>query len=96
MRGGLRTLNARQLLVVAHDLVATAAAILASFYLRFEVAGLAERIDMLLLVLPGFLLYAAGKLSLLARRNGSIMYLDPRPRSEADGCLEVGDVGEGR
>jgi FlaA1/EpsC-like NDP-sugar epimerase len=60
MRGGLRTLNARQLLVVAHDLVATAAAILASFYLRFEVTGLAERIDMLLLVLPGFLLYAAG------------------------------------
>jgi len=47
------------LLVVLHDLVATAAAIVASFWLRFDTQGLAERVDGLLWVLPGFLVYAA-------------------------------------
>jgi len=51
-------LTLRQLLVVLHDLVATAAAIVASFWLRFDTQGLAERLDGLLLVLPGFLVYA--------------------------------------
>jgi O-antigen biosynthesis protein WbqV len=52
--------NSRQLLVMAHDLVATACAVLGSFYLRFDTAGLVERLDELTLVLPGFLIYAAG------------------------------------
>jgi O-antigen biosynthesis protein WbqV len=52
--------NSRQLLVMLHDLVATAAAIIVSFYLRFEGEGLLERLEGLYLVLPGFLLYAAG------------------------------------
>jgi FlaA1/EpsC-like NDP-sugar epimerase len=43
---------------MAHDLVATAAAILASFYIRFDVDGLMERLDALLVVLPGYLVYA--------------------------------------
>jgi O-antigen biosynthesis protein WbqV len=46
------------MLIVAHDLVATAAAILASFYVRFEEKGLIERWDGLLIVLPLFVLYA--------------------------------------
>jgi O-antigen biosynthesis protein WbqV len=45
--------------VVVHDLVATAAAVLASFYLRFETDGLMARLDGLHLVLPLFLVYAA-------------------------------------
>jgi O-antigen biosynthesis protein WbqV len=53
------TFNPRQALIVVHDLVATAAAIIASFYIRFEAAGLVDRLDPLLLVLPAFLLYAA-------------------------------------
>jgi O-antigen biosynthesis protein WbqV len=58
-RVGLPKLTSRQLLVVVHDLLATAAAIVASFYLRFETDGLLARLDGLYVVLPGFLLYAA-------------------------------------
>src|SRR5262245_4284809 len=49
----------RQMLILVHDLIMTAVAIVAAFYLRFETSGLTERIDRLLLFLPGFLLYAA-------------------------------------
>src|ERR1700680_1943531 len=48
----------RRTLVVAHDLVMTAAAVLASFYIRFEAAGLMEREKPLLLFLPCFVAYA--------------------------------------
>jgi len=48
----------RRTLVVAHDLVMTAAAIVASFYIRFEAVGLAERAKPLLMFLPGFVAYA--------------------------------------
>jgi FlaA1/EpsC-like NDP-sugar epimerase len=51
-------LTLRQVLIVVHDLVATAAAIFASFYIRFEAPGLLDRLNPLLAVLPGFLLYA--------------------------------------
>src|ERR1700738_962684 len=54
----LPTLTPRQYLIVAHDLIATALGILASFYIRFEGGGLAERLDWLLRVLPGFVIYA--------------------------------------
>jgi FlaA1/EpsC-like NDP-sugar epimerase len=59
MNFGLPRLTFRQILVVVHDLVATAAAVLASFYLRFETDGLMARLDGLYLVLPLFLVYAA-------------------------------------
>jgi O-antigen biosynthesis protein WbqV len=59
MKFGLPRLTFRQWLVVVHDLVATAAAVVASFYLRFESEGLLARLDGLYLVLPGFLIYAA-------------------------------------
>jgi FlaA1/EpsC-like NDP-sugar epimerase len=51
-------LTPRQILIVVHDLVATAAAIIASFYIRFEADGLLDRLNLLLVVLPGFLVYA--------------------------------------
>jgi FlaA1/EpsC-like NDP-sugar epimerase len=55
----LTTLTPRQYLIVAHDLAATAVAIVAAFFIRFEGNGLAERLDGLMVILPGFLLYAA-------------------------------------
>jgi FlaA1/EpsC-like NDP-sugar epimerase len=58
MQGRLPKLTSRQFLIVVHDLVATAAAVVASFYLRFETPGLMERLDGLLIVLPAFLVYA--------------------------------------
>jgi FlaA1/EpsC-like NDP-sugar epimerase len=48
----------RTALILAHDLLATAAAIIVTFYLRFEGPGLAQRWDLLIAVLPGFLVYA--------------------------------------
>ena len=51
-------LTARQFLIVVHDLVATAAAVVASFYIRFETAGLLIRLNALLVVLPAFVVYA--------------------------------------
>jgi len=50
--------NLRKILIVTHDLMATAAAVLMAFYLRFETAGLAERLDWLFVLLPGIVLYA--------------------------------------
>src|SRR5271169_4506250 len=52
-------ISPRRTLVIAHDLVMTAAAVVASFYIRFEAAGLMERRDPLLFFLPGFVAYAA-------------------------------------
>ncbi len=51
--------NVRRVLVVVHDLAATAAAVVASFYIRFETPGLTQRFDGLLFLLPAFVLYAA-------------------------------------
>jgi len=53
-----RHMNSRRVLIVAHDLFMTAAAIVASFYIRFEAAGLSERQHGLFLLLPGFVAYA--------------------------------------
>src|SRR5579884_860998 len=49
----------RMTLILIHDLVAAVAAVVAAFYIRFEASGLAERWNLLLLLLPGFVLYAA-------------------------------------
>jgi O-antigen biosynthesis protein WbqV len=53
-----RSYTPRNLLIVLHDLVATAAAIVVSFYIRFEEPGLVQRWEWLKIVLPLFLLYA--------------------------------------
>jgi FlaA1/EpsC-like NDP-sugar epimerase len=52
-------LTSRQILIVIHDLVATAAAIVVTFLMRFEDAALSERLHGLVLFLPFFLIYAA-------------------------------------
>jgi O-antigen biosynthesis protein WbqV len=52
-------LTPRQLLILTHDLVVTAAAVLATFFLRFEDQQLAMRLDWLLVWLPPFVIYAA-------------------------------------
>jgi O-antigen biosynthesis protein WbqV len=48
----------RKCLIVLHDLLATAAAIVAAFYLRFETSGIAERLDLLVILVPGIMIYA--------------------------------------
>ena len=48
----------RMALILVHDLVATAVAVLASFYIRFEGSFITERQDLLVWLLPAILLYA--------------------------------------
>ena len=48
----------RKALVIAHDLLMTAAAVLAAFYIRFEAGGLMEREHELFVFLPAFVVYA--------------------------------------
>src|SRR2546428_13779383 len=50
--------TSRKALIITHDLLATVAAIVASFYIRFEDQGLGSRLEGLLVVLPGFVAYA--------------------------------------
>jgi FlaA1/EpsC-like NDP-sugar epimerase len=45
-------------LILAHDLLATAAAVVASFFIRFEETGLAERWRLLAIFVPAFVVYA--------------------------------------
>jgi len=54
----LSTFTPRVWLILAHDLLVTAAAVLASFFIRFEAAGLAERWRPLAILLPAFLVYS--------------------------------------
>ena len=62
----------RKTLVIAHDLVMTAAAVVASFYIRFEAAGLMEREKPLLLFLPALSLMPGSFItcSISTRRSG--------------------------
>src|SRR5437763_17211832 len=54
----LSTFTPRMWLILGHDLVATAAAVVTSFFVRFEDMGLAERLPLLVVLLPGFVVYA--------------------------------------
>jgi O-antigen biosynthesis protein WbqV len=56
----LPSFTPRMGLILAHDLIATAVAIVASFYIRFEGAGLAARWSVLIVMLPAFVAYAGG------------------------------------
>jgi FlaA1/EpsC-like NDP-sugar epimerase len=49
----------RMWLILTHDLLMTAVAVVAAFYLRFGETGLAERWRMLIVLLPAFLIYSA-------------------------------------
>ena len=55
---GLSKFTPRMWLILAHDLLATAAAVLAAFFIRFEDSFLAERWRLLLIMLPPFVVYA--------------------------------------
>ncbi len=52
-------LTTRQILIIVHDVLATAAAIIATFFLRFEGSALNERLYRFGPFLPLFLIYAA-------------------------------------
>lgn len=54
----LLKLTPRQLLIVLHDLIVTAAAIVATFLVRFEDAQLEQRLNWVALGLPAFVVYA--------------------------------------
>jgi FlaA1/EpsC-like NDP-sugar epimerase len=54
----LRNFTPRMFLILAHDLLVTAIAVLASFYVRFEEQGLSERWHLLAIILPVFVVYA--------------------------------------
>ncbi len=55
----LQKLTSRQILIMLHDLVATAVAMVLTFFMRFEGARLSERVHGLELFLPFLVLYAA-------------------------------------
>src|SRR3989442_2444324 len=48
----------RMWLILVHDLLATAAAVVAGFFIRFEEAGLTERWRFLVILLPAFVVYS--------------------------------------
>ena len=52
--------TSRMALILVHDLLASVVAVVAAFYIRFELAGLEQRWKLLLPLLPPFLLYAIG------------------------------------
>lgn len=54
----LRSLTWRNGLIAIHDAIVTALAVIASFYLRFEGENLAERIPVLLRILPYFIVFS--------------------------------------
>src|ERR1700704_2635323 len=55
----LKKLTPRQILIVLHDLVATVAAIVLTFYMRFEDPRLHDKLAGLEILLPFFLVFAA-------------------------------------
>ena len=55
----LSRLTRRQWLIVIHDLLATAAALLCTLFIRFEDAQLAERLRWIPTLLIGFVIFAA-------------------------------------
>jgi FlaA1/EpsC-like NDP-sugar epimerase len=55
----LSTFTPRMWLILAHDLLATAAAVVASFFIRFEETGLTDRWRFLAILLPAFVVYSS-------------------------------------
>lgn len=55
---GLRRLTWRNLLIAIHDAMATALAVVASFYLRFEGSAFTDRLPLLLNILPYFVVFS--------------------------------------
>lgn len=55
---GFSKFTARMWLILAHDLVVTVLAVLGAFYIRFEDAFLDQRLDLLVVLLPGIVVCA--------------------------------------
>ena len=55
-----KKLTPRQYLIVAHDIAATAAATILTFFIRFDDSRLAAKLPPLLMFLPIFLVFAGG------------------------------------
>ena len=55
---GLKSLNLRNLLIATHDALATAAALVVSFYLRFEGDLFWDRVPLILRILPYFVAFS--------------------------------------
>src|SRR2546423_3611462 len=55
----LSTFTPRMWLILAHDLLATAAAVVASFFIRFEETVLTDRWRFLAILLPAFVVYSS-------------------------------------
>ena len=56
---GFKNLTLRNALIATHDALATAAALFASLYLRFEGDAFWDRVPLLLLILPYFIIFSA-------------------------------------
>lgn len=54
----LRTMTTRKALIVLHDVLATAAALLVAFYIRFDEQRISPRVDLLWMMLPAIMIYA--------------------------------------
>ena len=86
----------RRALIVAHDLFMTAAAVIASFYIRFEAVGLLERRHTLFTFLPAFVVYAGLRLFLFSSLQIEVAFrLAARPdehpaRGDRAGGVAVG------
>jgi FlaA1/EpsC-like NDP-sugar epimerase len=59
-----RHFTSRMALILVHDLIAAVVAVLAAFYIRFEDSGITQRWDLLLMLLPGFIIYSIGVFSI--------------------------------
>ena len=55
---GFSKFTARMWLILAHDLVVTVLAVLGAFYIRFEDTFLDQRLDLLVVLLPGIVVCA--------------------------------------
>ena len=73
------TFTPRMWLILAHDLFATTAAVVASFFIRFEEAGLTERWRLLVILLPGFVVYSG-------RRRASTVRVSSASSSPRSTC----------
>ena len=58
MLTSIRSFTYRNWLIALHDLLATAVAVLLSFYLRFDGENLLDRLPLLLKILPYFVIFS--------------------------------------
>src|SRR5262249_58410071 len=74
----LSNFTPRMWLILVHDLVVTAVAVLASFFIRFEEGGIIQRWQLLATLLPPFVVFA-GVVYLVSGLYKSKWRVYPRP-----------------